>query len=62
MDDDEQQISSLLLKRARECREIADEVQEPDWRETLLKVASDLENEAQRMESRTALKPMAAAR
>ena len=37
-------------KRALECRKIAAEVHEPEWRVTLLELADDLENEADAMD------------
>ena len=33
-------------ERARECREVAEEVREPDWLKMLLELAEALEDEA----------------
>ena len=41
-------------KRALECRQIAAEVQEPDWRASLLELAQDLETEADAMDAAVA--------
>jgi hypothetical protein len=38
-------------KRARECRRMAEEVREPDWLNTLLKLAKELEDEADKIEA-----------
>lgn len=38
-------------QRARKCREVAEEVQEPDWLNFLLELANDLEEEADRIEA-----------
>lgn len=35
---------------ARECRLMAEEAREPDWRQTLLDLAQDLEEEADKIE------------
>ncbi len=37
--------------RAHQCREMAAEVREDDWRETLLGLAQDLEDEAHKIET-----------
>lgn len=44
-------IAARFRMRARQCREMAAEVQEPDWRETLLGLADDLDAEAQKIEA-----------
>lgn len=41
-----QLTSARFRKRARQLRQISQEVQEPDWRNTLLELAQDLEDEA----------------
>ena len=43
--------AARFRKRARECRRMATEVRENDWRETLLGLAQDLENEAGRIDA-----------
>ena len=37
--------------RARECREMAAEVREPDWIKLLLELAQDLEDEADNIDA-----------
>jgi len=44
------ETSARFRTRARECRQMAEEVREPDWRKTLLALAHDLEEEAGRIE------------
>lgn len=43
--------SALFRRRARECRQMAAEVREPDWRATLLGLAQDLEDEADKIDA-----------
>lgn len=43
--------SARFRRRARECRQMAEEVQEPDWRATLLGLAQDLEEEARKIDT-----------
>lgn len=45
------ETSARFRARARECRQMAEEVREPDWRETLLGLAQDLEDEADKIEA-----------
>lgn len=45
--------AARFRRRALQCREMAAEVQEPDWRETLLGLAKDLEDEARKIDSET---------
>ena len=42
--------TTRFRQRARECRQMAEEVREPDWRKTLLELAQDLEDEADKMD------------
>ena len=37
-------------KRARDCRKIADEAKSTNWRESLLSLAKDLEDEADKID------------
>jgi hypothetical protein len=43
--------AALFRRRARECRRMASEVKEPDWRNTLLSLAQDLEDEAAKIDA-----------
>ena len=47
----DKETSNRFRQRARECRAMAEEVQESDWRKTLLDLAQDLEDEAEQMEA-----------
>jgi hypothetical protein len=47
------ETAARFRERARECRQMAKEVQEPDWRELLLSLAQDLEDEADRIDTET---------
>lgn len=38
-------------ERARKCREVAEEVREPNWLKLLLELAEDLEDEANKIEA-----------
>ena len=38
-------------RRAAECRQMAEEVREPDWIQTLLELAQDLEDEADKIDA-----------
>ena len=44
-------IATRFRERARECRKIADEAKTADWRESLLTMAKDLEDEADNMDA-----------
>ena len=43
-------VAARFRQRARECRQMADEVRENDWREMLLGLAQDLEDEADKID------------
>lgn len=43
--------AALFRMRARECRRMAAEVKAPDWRNTLLSLAQDLEDEADQIDA-----------
>ena len=43
--------SARFRRRAGECRQMAAEVKESDWRETLLGLADDLEDEADKIDA-----------
>ena len=43
--------ASRFRKRARECRDMAVEAGGEDWRETLLALARDLEDEADKIDA-----------
>jgi hypothetical protein len=43
-------VATRFRQRARECRQMADEVRENDWREMLLGLAQDLEDEADKID------------
>ena len=45
------ETSARFRKRARECRQMAEEVREPDWRNLLLELAQDLEGEADNIQN-----------
>jgi hypothetical protein len=38
-------------RRARECRDLAEQANGPEWRETLLQIAKDLEHEADQLDA-----------
>ena len=44
------ETSARFRTRARECRQMAEEVRELDWRKTLLELAQDLEEEADKID------------
>jgi len=46
--------AARFRRRARECRDMAQEVQEADWRNTLLGLAQDLVEEADRIDAERA--------
>ena len=48
MNDD---TAARFRKRALECRRIADEAKSPDWRDSLLTMAKDLEDEADKIDA-----------
>ena len=47
----EEPSAARFRRRAAECRQMAEEVREPDWRRLLLDLAQDLEDEADKMDS-----------
>ena len=47
--------AARFRKRAAECRQMAEEVREPDWIEVLLGLAQDLEHEADKMDGEVTL-------
>ena len=49
--DSVEDTAARFRRRARECREMAQEVQEADWRNTLLGLAQDLVEEADRIDA-----------
>ena len=52
-EDVEEDTASRFRRRARECRQMAAEVKEPDWLRTLLDLAQDLEDEADKIDTET---------
>lgn len=47
--------AARFRRRAAECRQMADEVREPDWIKLLLELAQDLEDEADRIDAERAV-------
>ena len=45
------QTADRFRKRAQECRQMAQEVREPDWIKKLLAIAEDLEGEVNKIEA-----------
>ena len=43
--------AARFRRRAAECRQMAEEVREPDWIQTLLDLAQDLEEEADKIDA-----------
>lgn len=43
--------AARFRQRARDCRQIAEEAKSPIWRESLLSIAQDLEDEADRLDA-----------
>ena len=46
--------AARFRQRARECRKIAEEAKSPAWRESLLSLAKDLEDEADKIDAEKA--------
>ena len=46
--------AARFRSRARECRRIANEAKSAIWRESLLSIAKDLENEADKIDAEKA--------
>lgn len=43
--------SDRFRRRARECRDLAEQASSAEWRKSLLQIAQDLEYEADRLDS-----------
>lgn len=48
------EVAKRFRERARDCRRIADEASSGEWRESLLTLAQNLEDEADRLDAEEA--------